>query len=160
MYKLIPTRPNLLSQVQYQLDNKQFVVARKSTNHTLVYFMHVFLESLDREGMYAKILFIDFSKGFDLVDHRALLHELEVLGVHDAIVRWIGAFLVDRQERVRITGQLPSSISPHGGIQHGTRLAPLLFVVLVNGVLISSTMMISPSWNLFSGTLIAICHCS
>ena len=96
--------------------------------------MHVFLESLDRGGMYAKILFIDFSKGFDLVDHRALLHDLEVLGVHDVIVRWVGAFLVDRQERVRITGQLPSPISPHVGIQHCTRLAPLLFAVLVNGV--------------------------
>ena len=160
MYKLIPTRPYLLSQVQYQLDDTQFAVACKSTTHTLVYFMHVFLESLDWEGMYAKILFIDFSKGFDLVDHRALLHELEVLGVHDAIVRWVGAFLVDRQERVRITGQLPSPISPHRGIQHCTRLAPLLFAVLENGVLVSSTMMISPSWNLFSGTLIAICHCS
>lgn len=41
-----------------------------------MYFMHVFLESLDREGMYARILFVDFSKGFDLVDHRALLHEI------------------------------------------------------------------------------------
>ena len=60
------------------------------------------------------------------------LHELEVLGVHEAIVRWVGAFLVVRQQRVRINGQLPSPISPRGGIPQGTRLAPLLFAVLVN----------------------------
>ena len=69
------TYSSLLSQVQDQLDDKQFAVARKSTTPALVYFMRVILESLDREGMYASILFTDFSKGFDLVDHRALLHE-------------------------------------------------------------------------------------
>ena len=78
------------------------------------------------------ILFTDFSKGFDLVDHRALLHELQVLGVHEAIVRWVGAFLVSRLQRVRINGQLSSAISPRGSIPQGTRLAPLLFALLVN----------------------------
>ena len=37
-----------------------------------------------------------------------------------------------RQQRVRINGQLSSTISPRGGIPQGTRLAPLLFAVLVN----------------------------
>ncbi|PFX20633.1 hypothetical protein AWC38_SpisGene14915 [Stylophora pistillata] len=110
------TYSSLLSQVQDHLDDKQSAVARKYTTHALVYFMHVSFESLDREGMYARILFTDFSKGFDVVDHRALLHELEVLGVHEAIVRWVGAFLVGRLQRVRINGQLSSTISPRGGI--------------------------------------------
>ena len=70
-----------------------------------------------------------FSKGFD---HHALLHELEILGVHDCLIRWIKAFLCDRQQRVRIDGILSPSISPRGGIPQGTRLAPLLFAVLVN----------------------------
>ena len=126
------TYSSSLSQVQDQLDDKQFAVARKSTTQALVYFMHVILESFDREGMYARILFTDFSKGFTLVDRRALLHELEVLGVHEAIVRWVGAFLVDRQQRVRINGQLSLPISPRGRIPQGTRLAPLLLAGLVN----------------------------
>ena len=74
-----------------------------------------------------------FSKGFDLVDHHALLHELEILSVHcDCLIRWIKAFLYtcDRQQRVRIDGILSPSISPRGGIPQGTRLAPLLFAVL------------------------------
>ena len=103
------------------------------TFHILVhFFVAYYVESLDKEGMYARILFTDFSKGFDLVDHRALLHQLEVLGVHEAIVRWVGAFLVDQQQRVRINSQLSSPISPRGGNPQGTRLAPLLFAVLVN----------------------------
>ena len=31
--------------------------------------------------MYARVLFTDFCKGFDLVDHHALLHELEILSM-------------------------------------------------------------------------------
>ncbi|PFX25303.1 hypothetical protein AWC38_SpisGene10087 [Stylophora pistillata] len=81
-------------------------------------FSQVSIEGVDFEweGMYAKILLTDFSKEFDLVDHRALLHELEVLGVHEAIVHWVGAFLVGPLQRVRINGQLSSAISPCGGI--------------------------------------------
>ena len=82
--------------------------------------------------MYARLLFTDFSKVFDLVDHHALLHEHEILGVHHCLIRWIKAFLCDRQKRVRKDGILSPSISLCGGIPQGTRLAPLLFAVLVN----------------------------
>ena len=54
------------------------------------------------------------------------------LGVHDCLIRWIKAFLCDLQQRVRIDSILTPSISPRGGIPQGTRLAPLLFAVLVN----------------------------
>lgn len=111
------TYSSMLSQVQHQLDEKHFAVARKSTTHALVYFMHVILESLDREDMYTRILFTDFSRGFDLVDHSMRSEEL---GVYEAIVRWVGAFLVGRLQRVRINGQLSSAISPRGGIPLGT----------------------------------------
>ena len=114
------------------IDDKQFALAGKSTTHALVYFLHVILEGLDRGDMYARVLFTDFSKGFDLVDHHALLHELEILGVHDCLIRWIKAFLCHRQQRVKIDGILSPPISPRGGIPQGTRLAPLLFAVLVN----------------------------
>lgn len=114
------------------IDDKQFALAVKSTTHALVYFLQVILEGLDRGDMYARVLFTDFSKGFDLVDHHALLYELEILGVHDCLISWINAFLCDRQQRVIIDGILSSHISPRGGIPLGTRLAPLLFAVLVN----------------------------
>ena len=74
--------------------------------------------------MYARIFYTDFSKGFDLVDHGALLHELEILKVHNAISRWIKAFLVDRRQMVKIDDHFSSDTSPRGGIPQGTKLAP------------------------------------
>ena len=62
-----------------------------------------------------------------------LLEELHVLNVHPSIIRWIGAFLCKRSQRVRVGKSLSSSpVSPRGGIPQGTKLAPLLFAILVN----------------------------
>ena len=123
---------SLFLSVRDQLDDKQFAVAGKSTTHALVYFLHLILEGLDNGDMYARIFYTDFSKGFDLVDHGVLLHELEILNVHNAISRWIKAFLVDRRQRVKIDDHFSSDISPRGGIPQGTKVAPLLFAILVN----------------------------
>ena len=80
---------------------------------------------------YARILFTDLSKGFDLVDHSVLVSELRDLGVHEALIRWIGAFLTGRSQQVKIGSALSNSVIPRSGIPQGTRLAPLLFAILV-----------------------------
>ena len=51
------------------------------------------------------------------MDHTVLMSELRSLGVHDAIIGWIADFLSCRSQRVKI----------------GTKLAPILFSVLVAG---------------------------
>ena len=38
--------------------------------------------------------------GFDLMDHSVLVSELRDLGVHEALIRWIGAFLTGRSKLV------------------------------------------------------------
>ena len=76
----------------------------------------------------------DFSKGFDLVDHNILIQEMELLGVHEATIRWIGSFLTDRSQRVRIGQVYSHPVTPNGGIPQGTKLAPLLFAILVNNL--------------------------
>jgi len=80
------------------------------------------------------IFFADVSKGFDLVDHNVLISELELLGVDICLKNWIGAFLTSRPQCVTINGTVSTLVFPQGGIPQGTRLAPLLFSVLVNRV--------------------------
>ena len=101
----------------------------------LVYFLHTILESLDRGENYIRVFFADFFKGLDLVDHNVLISELELLGVHICLRNWRGAFLASRPQRVTINGIVSTPVFPHGGIPQGTRLAPLLFAVLVNRLL-------------------------
>ena len=128
------TLDSLFKQVCDKLDTHQFALARKSTTHALVYFLQVIREALDQGDTYARIFFTDFSKGFDLVDHNILIQEMELLGVHEATIRWIGSFLTDRSQRVRIGQVYSHPVTPNGGIPQGTKLAPLLFAILVNNL--------------------------
>ena len=89
---------------------------------------------------FASILFIDFSKGFDLVDHNILIEELRSLGVHEALVRWVGSFLSGRSQRVSLCNTLSPAVISRGGIPQGTKLAPILFAVLVTKL--------TSNWNL------------
>ena len=92
------TLDSLFKQVCDKLDTHQFALAGKSTTHALVFFLQVILEALDQGDTYARIFFTDFSKGFDLVDHNILIQEMDLLGVHEATIRWIGSFLTDRSQ--------------------------------------------------------------
>ena len=128
------TLDSLFKQVCDKLDTHQFALDGKSTTHALVFFLQVILEALDQGDTYARIFFTDFSKGFDLVDHNILIQEMELLGVHEATIRWIGSFLTDRSQRVRIGQVYSHPVTPNGGIPQGTKLAPLLFAILVNNL--------------------------
>ena len=70
----------LFNQVIDRIDLKQFALPGRSTTHALVYLLHCILEALDNSHCYARILFTDFSKAFDLVDHSVLVSELRDLG--------------------------------------------------------------------------------
>ena len=90
---------------------------------------------LENGSCSARLFFADFKKGFDLVDHNVMIRELENLGVHPAIVRWIKAFLSNREQCVRIENSYSSWKKTNGGLPQGTKLGPLLFAVLVNSLL-------------------------
>ena len=82
--------------------------------------------------MYVRMLFSDFSKGFDLVDHNVLLRELDNLDVDPHLVRWIVAFLTKRNLRVRAGEVLSLPTWLNGRTPQGTKLTPLLFCSLAN----------------------------
>ena len=129
------TLDSLFKQVCEKLDTHQFALAGKSTTHALVFFLQVILEALDQGDTYARIFFTDFSKGFDLVDHNILIQEMELLGVHEASIRWIGYFLTDRSQIVLIGQVYSHPVTPNGGEYHKEKkLAPLLFAILVNNL--------------------------
>ena len=68
------------------------------------------------------------------MDHNVLLSELNNLDVDPHLVRWIAAFLTNRSQRVRIGNSLSPPVKLNGGTPQGTKLAPLLFCILVNGM--------------------------
>ena len=68
------------------------------------------------------------------MDHNVLCTELCNLGVHNVLITWIGLFLTNRLLSVKISSAILGHVVPRGGISLGTKLASLLFAVLVNNL--------------------------
>ncbi len=76
-------------------------------------------------------VFLDFSKQFDAVNHRLLCVKLRAYGVHVKVVEWIQSFLVQRSFRVRVHDCSSLPFPASSGLQQGSLLWPLLFLLFV-----------------------------
>ena len=85
------------------VDPKQFGgLAGMSTTDALVEMTDKWYEATDTRNTYIRIVLLDFSKAFDLINHNILLEKLQVVCVSAFIVWWMAAFLLDRTQRVKI----------------------------------------------------------
>jgi len=91
------------------------------------------VEFLD-EGDGIDAIIIDFCKTFDLVPHNRLLTKLAALCEDSRVVIWVREFLLGHTQRVRIGGQLSKEVKITSGVQQGSILGPILFLVYVNDI--------------------------
>ena len=78
------------------------------------------------------VIFIDFKKAFDTVNHEILLMELEYYGIRGAGKKWFKSYLCDRKQYTSLNGYNSSHLNVTCGVPQGSVLAPLLFLFYVN----------------------------
>ena len=124
----------LLEDITKHLDCNQFGNRRGlSTNHYLIGLIHQILENAERAKSASTILMTDFSKAFDRINHNIIVQKLLSFDVRPCLINWIMSFLDNRLQCVRYNGRRLNWNSIHTGVQQlGTKLRPILFLVLIN----------------------------
>ena len=89
-------------------------------------------EATDRCATYVRIVLLDFAKPFDLINHEKLLVKLKANDVPPRILRWMGSFLLDRTQQVKIGKTVSSVGNPSGGVPQGTVSGPRSFIMFIN----------------------------
>ena len=112
-----------------------FRAGRSTTDQCLRLSQHVSDGFQNKPPKRTLLTLFDYSRAFDTVRRTALLRKLLDKGVPHGFVRWVRAWLENRQARVRVDGALSRVRVFKQGLPQGAVLSPLLFISFLDDLL-------------------------
>lgn len=108
-------------------------ISGRSTVTNLVIKTQYISEVLDQRGQ-VDVIYTDFSKAFDKLDHKILLHKLQYLNISIDFLNLITSYLSDRWQYVQVRGYKSKKFLQSSGVPQGSILGPLFFIIFINDI--------------------------
>jgi len=102
-----------------------------STESLLIYLSETWKLNIDN-GKVVGVIFIDFRKAFDSVNHDVLRYKLHACGFYGNLLQWLTSYLENRQQFVDLNGVKSNLQYVSYGVPQGSLLGPRLFSIYVN----------------------------
>lgn len=91
--------------------------------------------SLRDKKMLVAVIFIDFTKAFDVINHNALLLKLQLqFNFSSKVTDWLSSYLRMRHQVVDHLGSTSNPRIIKSGVAQGSILGPLLFLLYINDI--------------------------
>jgi len=121
-----------LFEIQDKLDPFQFGGIRgSSTTMALIDMIHKWHTAIHAKDS-IQIVFLDYSKAFDLVDHSTLIKKFQKLSLSEVPLYWLCGFLACRRQRVKLGNEISEWLVMKGAMPQGSWLGPLCFIVYIH----------------------------
>ena len=112
----------LYAKVNYKLSSRQHGFRKKhSTITQLLVFLDEIYVNYDK-NVEQVIIYLDFAKAFDSLDHAILLKKLSLYGLDNDFLQLMFSYLTGRNQRVNINGILSDEITINSGVPQGSVL--------------------------------------
>lgn len=107
-------------------------MARRSCGSNLLEF--TFTKRAMEERGQIDVIFTDFQKAFDCVDHALLMRKMAKVGFPPNILAFFRSNLSGRELRVRVGLVTSDTFIATSGVAQGSHIRPMLFLLFINDI--------------------------